>query len=82
MSNALSLMTGSPCKREKGGTERYPRSVEASDSRRMVLLSRFELREEHKTELKEAFDVFDNEGTGTIDIKDLRVCIKGSVGGG
>ncbi|EER15235.1 calmodulin, putative [Perkinsus marinus ATCC 50983] len=54
-------MTGSPCKREKGGTERYPR---------------FELREEHKTELKEAFDVFDNEGTGTIDIKDLRVALR------
>ncbi|KAF4708080.1 hypothetical protein FOZ62_007368, partial [Perkinsus olseni] len=37
---------------------------------------RFELRDDHKAELKEAFDVFDNDGTGTIDVRDLRVALR------
>lgn len=41
----------------------------------LLLLNRFELRDEHKAELKEAFDVFDREGTGIIDIRGLRVSL-------
>lgn len=32
-----------------------------------------ELNEEQKQEIKEAFDLFDTDGTGTIDVKDLKV---------
>ncbi|KAF4675876.1 hypothetical protein FOL47_007117 [Perkinsus chesapeaki] len=55
-------MTGhQPGRKSKTGVRRYPR---------------FELRSEHKAELKEAFDVFDNDGSGTIDVKDLRVVLR------
>ena len=36
---------------------------------------RQELNEEQKQEIKEAFDLFDSEGTGTIDVKDLKVAL-------
>ena len=32
-----------------------------------------ELTEEQKQEIREAFDLFDTEGTGTIDAKELKV---------
>ena len=32
-----------------------------------------ELTEEQKQEIREAFDLFDAEGTGTIDAKELKV---------
>ncbi|EEQ98346.1 centrin, putative [Perkinsus marinus ATCC 50983] len=51
----------SPSKGMKTVSGRYPR---------------FELRDEHKAELKEAFDVFDREGTGIIDIRGLRVILR------
>lgn len=34
---------------------------------------RIELTEEQKTEIREAFDLFDTDGTGTIDAKELKV---------
>lgn len=34
---------------------------------------RVELTEEQKQEIKEAFDLFDTDGTGTIDAKELKV---------
>jgi Ca2+-binding EF-hand superfamily protein len=34
---------------------------------------RQELTEEQKQEVKEAFDLFDTEGTGQIDAKELKV---------
>ncbi|KAJ8963804.1 hypothetical protein NQ314_005385 [Rhamnusium bicolor] len=37
---------------------------------------KFELSEEQKTDIREAFDLFDNEGTGKIDSKDLKVAIR------
>ncbi|KAJ8922548.1 hypothetical protein NQ315_007578 [Exocentrus adspersus] len=37
---------------------------------------KFELSEEQKNDIKEAFDLFDNEGTGKIDAKDLKVAIR------
>lgn len=33
-----------------------------------------ELTEEQKQEIKEAFDLFDADGSGTIDAKELKVC--------
>ena len=38
-----------------------------------------ELTEEQKQEIREAFDLFDTEGTGTIDAKELKVRSKKSV---
>lgn len=34
---------------------------------------KIELTEEQKQEIKEAFDLFDTDGTGTIDVKELKV---------
>lgn len=36
-----------------------------------------ELTEEQKHEIKEAFDLFDADGSGTIDAKELKVCCYG-----
>lgn len=40
--------------------------------------SRPELTEEQKTEIREAFDLFDADGSGTIDVKELKVSNKHS----
>lgn len=37
---------------------------------------KFELSDEQKADIKEAFDMFDTEGTGVIDIKELKVAIR------
>ncbi|KAF7284850.1 uncharacterized protein LOC143190610 [Rhynchophorus ferrugineus] len=37
---------------------------------------KFELGDEEKNNIKEAFDLFDSEGTGKIDSKDLKVAIR------
>lgn len=33
-----------------------------------------ELTEEQKQEIREAFDLFDTDGSGSIDVKELKVC--------
>ncbi|CAF4242701.1 unnamed protein product [Rotaria socialis] len=38
--------------------------------------SRPELTEEQKTEIREAFDLFDADGSGTIDVKELKVAMR------
>jgi len=38
--------------------------------------SRSELSEEQKQEIKEAFDLFDTEGAGYIDAKELKVAMR------
>ena len=35
-----------------------------------------ELTEEQKQEIKEAFDLFDTDGSGTIDAKELKVAMR------
>ncbi|ROL41094.1 Centrin-1 [Anabarilius grahami] len=35
-----------------------------------------ELTEEQKQEIKEAFDLFDTDGSGTIDVKELKVAMR------
>lgn len=37
---------------------------------------KFDLSDEQKADIKEAFDLFDAEGTGVIDIKELKVAIR------
>ncbi|KAI4463792.1 calcium binding protein [Holotrichia oblita] len=37
---------------------------------------KFELTEEQKVDIREAFDLFDTEGTGKIDTKELKVAIR------
>lgn len=37
---------------------------------------KFELTDEQKNDIKEAFDLFDTNGTGVIDIKELKVAIR------
>ena len=32
-----------------------------------------DLKEEQKAEIREAFDLFDTDGTGTINVKELKV---------
>ena len=35
-----------------------------------------ELTEEQKQEIREAFDLFDSDGSGTIDVKELKVAMR------
>ncbi|EDW99380.1 caltractin [Drosophila yakuba] len=37
---------------------------------------KFELSDAQKSDIKEAFDLFDNEGTGYIEVKELKVAIR------
>eukprot|EP00696_Hemimastix_kukwesjijk_P014127 gnl/Hemi2/28064_TR9272_c0_g1_i1.p1 gnl/Hemi2/28064_TR9272_c0_g1~~gnl/Hemi2/28064_TR9272_c0_g1_i1.p1 ORF type:complete len:206 (+),score=91.89 gnl/Hemi2/28064_TR9272_c0_g1_i1:85-618(+) len=37
---------------------------------------KFELTDEQKQEIKEAFDLFDTDGSGTIDAKELKVAMR------
>lgn len=37
---------------------------------------KFELTEEQRNDIKQAFDLFDTSGTGVIDIKELKVAIR------
>ena len=37
---------------------------------------RKEITEEQKQEIKEAFDLFDTDGSGTIDAKELKVAMR------
>jgi Ca2+-binding EF-hand superfamily protein len=38
--------------------------------------AKFELTEEQKQEIREAFDLFDTDGSGTIDAKELKVAMR------
>ncbi|XP_043823908.1 centrin-2-like [Dromiciops gliroides] len=37
---------------------------------------KLELTEDQKQEIREAFDLFDTDGTGTIDVKELKVAMR------
>ena len=39
-------------------------------------MSRAGLTEEQKQEIREAFDLFDTDGSGTIDAKELKVAMR------
>lgn len=44
--------------------------------RKKVAGPKFELSEEQKNDIKEAFDLFDTEGIGKIDTKELKVAMR------
>jgi Ca2+-binding EF-hand superfamily protein len=44
----------------------------ASSAQRKRMSPKPELTEDQKQEIREAFDLFDADGTGTIDIKELK----------
>jgi len=46
--------------------------VNAASSQRKKTGPKPELTEEQKQEIREAFDLFDADGTGTIDTKELK----------
>uniref|UniRef100_A0A5F8AB31 Centrin 2 n=1 Tax=Macaca mulatta TaxID=9544 RepID=A0A5F8AB31_MACMU len=48
----------------------------ASSSQRKRMSPKPELTEEQKQEIREAFDLFDADGTGTIDVKELKVAMR------
>ncbi|KAH0615965.1 hypothetical protein JD844_026647 [Phrynosoma platyrhinos] len=53
----------------------YKRTTQAAPQRRRSGL-KHELSEEQKQEVREAFDLFDTDGTGSIDIKELKVAMR------
>ncbi|XP_074530315.1 uncharacterized protein cetn4 [Halichoeres trimaculatus] len=54
----------------------YRKSAPSSSQRKKAATYKVELTEEQKQEIKEAFDLFDTDGTGTIDVKELKVAIR------
>ncbi|XP_034738845.1 caltractin [Etheostoma cragini] len=52
------------------------RKATPSASQRKKAGPKTELTEEQKQEIKEAFDLFDTDGTGTIDVKELKVAMR------
>ncbi|XP_026478874.1 caltractin-like [Ctenocephalides felis] len=48
----------------------------APGARKKNSAPKIELSDEQKADLRQAFDLFDNERTGTIEIKDLKVAIR------
>ncbi|XP_018422081.1 PREDICTED: centrin-1 [Nanorana parkeri] len=45
-------------------------------TQRKKVVPKPELTEEQKQEIREAFDLFDTDGTGTIDVKELKVAMR------
>ena len=55
--------------RKQGGTN----TASTGATRKKSSGPKFELTEEQKGDIKEAFDLFDAEGTGKIETKELKV---------
>ncbi|KAI5100658.1 caltractin [Silurus meridionalis] len=52
------------------------RKPSASAIQRKKAAAKQELTEEQKQEIREAFDLFDTDGSGTIDVKELKVAMR------
>lgn len=52
------------------------KAASALPSRKKPAFARFEVNEEQKADIKEAFDLFDPDGTGRIATRDLKVAIR------
>ncbi|KAK5864420.1 hypothetical protein PBY51_015664 [Eleginops maclovinus] len=52
------------------------RKTSSGTSQRKKAVPKMELNEEQRQEIKEAFDLFDTDGTGTIDVKELKVAMR------
>ncbi|XP_006874845.1 PREDICTED: centrin-2 [Chrysochloris asiatica] len=51
-------------------------SVASTSSQRKRMSSKPDINDEQKQEIREAFDLFDTDGTGTIDVKELKVAMR------
>lgn len=49
------------------------RTTPGGTTKKRTTGSRPELTDEQKTEIREAFDLFDADGSGNIDVKELKV---------
>ncbi|CAF0937509.1 unnamed protein product [Adineta steineri] len=58
------------------GTNQIKRPGLVGGAKKRTTGSRPELTEEQKTEIREAFDLFDADGSGTIDVKELKVAMR------
>ncbi|XP_037531546.1 caltractin [Nematolebias whitei] len=54
----------------------FHRKPASSSSQKKKATSKHELTEEQVQEVKEAFDLFDTDGTGTIDVRELKVAMR------
>ncbi|XP_048370404.1 centrin-1-like [Sphaerodactylus townsendi] len=54
----------------------YKKTTLAAPSQRKKSAPKTELTEEQKQEIREAFDLFDTDGTGNIDVKELKVAMR------
>ncbi|CAK7311700.1 centrin-1 [Vulpes vulpes] len=54
----------------------FKKSNVASTSQKRKLGPKPELTEDQKQEVREAFDLFDADGSGTIDVKELKVAMR------
>ncbi|XP_030430389.1 caltractin-like isoform X2 [Gopherus evgoodei] len=60
-----------------GGMASSPKKVmEGAATRKKKVAPKLVLTEEQKQQLREAFDLLDTDGTGTVDVKDLKVSIR------
>ncbi|UJR28108.1 hypothetical protein I4U23_009363 [Adineta vaga] len=57
-------------------TNQTRRQTVGGTTKKRTTGSRPELTEEQKTEIREAFDLFDADGSGTIDVKELKVAMR------
>lgn len=51
-------------------------AVKSSSNNKSSISTRTELTEEQKQEIKEAFDLFDTDGSEKIDAKELKVAMR------
>ncbi|XP_038603959.1 centrin-2 [Tachyglossus aculeatus] len=58
------------------GASNYKKSSLGSATQRKKMCPKPELSEDQKQEIREAFDLFDSDGTGTIDVKELKVAMR------
>ncbi|PSN50856.1 hypothetical protein C0J52_03252 [Blattella germanica] len=62
-------------KQSTGAAAAVTATTTATGARKKSSGPKFELSEEQKADIKEAFDLFDAEGTGKIETKELKVTI-------
>ena len=63
-----------PCRRRMASGFKKPTVTSISQKRKVG--PKPELTEEQKQEVREAFDLFDADGSGTIDVKELKVAMR------
>lgn len=73
-------MASAPVSPHKPGTsgdsKKQQQKKQPSAFKRKGVGPKFYLSKEQRTDLKEAFDLFDKEGTGKINVKELKVAIR------